>query len=150
MPLLEVEDLVKHFPIAGTRKVVQAVNGVSFSVEAGETLALVGESGSGKTTIGRCVLGLIPPTGGAIRFKGKPMGGARTVRSAELRGRMQLVFQEPAESLDPRLVMGQTIGEPLVALGAARDDRERAVRVAARRVGLPERMLDVHPAELSM
>jgi oligopeptide/dipeptide ABC transporter ATP-binding protein len=150
MPLLEVEDLVKHFPIAGTRKVVQAVNGVSFSVEAGETLALVGESGSGKTTIGRCVLGLIPPTGGAIRFKGKPMGGARTVRSAELRGRMQLVFQEPAESLDPRLVVGQTIGEPLVALGAARDDRERAVRVAARRVGLPERMLDVHPAELSM
>lgn len=150
MPLLEVEDLVQHFPIAGSRKVVQAVNGVSFDLEAGETLALVGESGSGKTTIGRCVLGLIRATAGEIRFKGTAMGGRRTVRSPELRGRMQLVFQEPAESLDPRLAVGETIGEPLIALGTSRSDRERAVRLAAQRVGLPERMLEQYPAELSM
>lgn len=150
MALLEVRDLVQHFPIAGTKKLVQAVNGVSFDVEAGETVALVGESGSGKTTIGRCVLGLIRQTAGTILFKGEPMGGRRTVRSAVLRGRMQLVFQEPAESLDPRFVVGQTIGEPLVALGASRADREKAVRLAARRVGLAERLLASYPAELSM
>lgn len=150
MPLLEVRDLVQHFPISGTRKLVQAVNGVSLSVDAGETLALVGESGSGKTTVGRCVLGLIKPTGGLISFKGQPMGGRRTVRSPELRGRMQLVFQEPAESLDPRCLVGDTIGEPLRALGASRADRTAAVRLATQRVGLPERILDDYPGELSM
>lgn len=150
MALLEVRDLVQHFPISGSRKVVQAVNGVGLSLEAGETLALVGESGSGKTTIGRCVLGLIRPTSGVISFKGEPMGGRRTVRSPALRGRMQLVFQEPAESLDPRSIIGQTIGEPLRALGMSRADREAAVRVAIRRVGLPEHLLDGYPGELSM
>jgi ABC-type glutathione transport system ATPase component len=150
VPLLEVSDLVQHFPISGTRKLVQAVNGVSLSVDTGETLALVGESGSGKTTVGRCVLGLIKPTGGLISFKGRPMGGRRTVRSPELRGRMQLVFQEPAESLDPRCLVGDTIGEPLRALGASRADRTAAVRLATQRVGLPEHMLDDYPGELSM
>jgi oligopeptide/dipeptide ABC transporter ATP-binding protein len=150
MALLEVRELVQHFPVAGSRKVVQAVNGVSFSVEPGETLALVGESGSGKTTIGRCVLGLIRPTAGTIRFKGQPMGGRRTVRSPELRGRMQLVFQEPAESLDPRIRIGETIAEPLAALGVPRPDRDRKVREAARRVGLSNAMLELYSAELSM
>ena len=150
MALLEVQDLVQHFPIVGTRKVVQAVNGVSLKVEAGETLALVGESGSGKTTIGRCVLGLIRPTDGVISFKGEPMGARRTVRSPTLRGRMQLVFQEPTESLDPRVVVGETIGEPLRALGISRSDREKAVKVALGRVGLSAQMLNRHPGELSM
>ncbi|MDX6749889.1 ABC transporter ATP-binding protein [Geminicoccaceae bacterium 1502E] len=149
MTLLDVKNLVQHFPI-GRGKAVQAVNGVDFTVDAGETLALVGESGSGKTTIGRCVLGLIQPTGGSILFRGEPMGGRRTVRSPELRGRMQLVFQEPAESLDPRIVVGRTIGEPMAALGASRADREKAVLLAAQRVGLPERLLGSYPAELSM
>jgi oligopeptide/dipeptide ABC transporter ATP-binding protein len=150
MALLEVDDLVQHFPVSGSRKVVQAVNGVSLTVDPGETLALVGESGSGKTTIGRCVLGLIRPTRGVIAFKGQTMGKGMTVRSSALRGRMQLVFQEPAESLDPRTVVGDTIGEPLRALGVNRADREKAVREAVRRVGLAERLLDVYPAELSM
>src|SRR5689334_9717268 len=125
MALLEVDDLVQHFPISGSSKVVQAVNGVSLTVDPGETLALVGESGSGKTTIGRCVLGLIRPTRGVIAFKGQTMGKGMTVRSPALRGRMQLVFQEPAESLDPRTVVGDTIGEPLRALGVNRADREK-------------------------
>ena len=82
MSVLEVDELVQHFPIAGSKSVVRAVNGVSFSLDKGETLALVGESGSGKTTIGRCVLGLIQPTSGRIDFRGVEMGGggARCVR----------------------------------------------------------------------
>ena len=100
--VLEVEGLVKHFPIAGQRAVVQAVNGISFSVARGETLSLVGESGSGKTTVGRCVLGLIQRTGGAVRFHGAMIDKRHNIRSRDLRGKLQLVFQEPAESLDPR------------------------------------------------
>ena len=119
-PVLEVARLLKHFPIAGSRAVVQAVNGVDLEIAKGETLALVGESGSGKTTVGRCVIGLIEPTAGAIRFQGKPVDRRRNIRSSELRGRMQLVFQEPAESLDPRIPIGGTIAEPLRALGFAK------------------------------
>jgi oligopeptide/dipeptide ABC transporter ATP-binding protein len=150
MSLLEVQELVQHFPIVGSKAVVRAVNDVSFSLERGETLALVGESGSGKTTIGRCVLGLIRPTGGRILFDGAPLGGARTVRSPELCGKLQLVFQEPTESLNPRLPLFELIGEPLRALKVSRADRERKVRAAARRVGLAESLLARYPAEISM
>ncbi len=150
MAILTVENLVKKFPIAGSRSVVRAVNDVSFELEQGETLALVGESGSGKTTIGRCVLGLIKPTGGRISFRGLEMGGARTVRSAEVRGKLQLVFQEPAESLNPRLKLAEIIGEPLRALGVNRADCDKRVRLAAERVGLAEPLLDHYRAEVSM
>ncbi len=150
MALLTVQGLVQHFPIAGSKKVVAAVNSVSFDLEPGETLALVGESGSGKTTIGRCVLGLIRPTAGLIRYRDVEMGGRRTVRSPELRGKLQLVFQEPAESLDPRLRLYEQIDEPLRALGINRADREKRVRAAASRVGLSETMLGLYPAEISM
>ena len=95
--LLDVQNLVKLFPLGGSRKVVQAVNGVDFTINRGETLALVGKSGSGKTTIGRAVVGLIEATAGEIWFDGKRMGRGRNIRSRELRGRIQLVFQEPAE-----------------------------------------------------
>ncbi len=147
--LLEVQDLVMRFPIAGSRKTVQAVNGVDFAIARGETLALVGESGSGKTTIGRCVTGLVRPTAGAVWFDGKPMGRGRDIRSKELRGRIQFVFQEPAESLDPRLRIGETLGEPLRYLGATRADRDRRVRDVARRLGFADSVLEQFPAELS-
>lgn len=150
MSVLTVDELVQHFPIAGSKSVVRAVNGVSFSLDRGETLALVGESGSGKTTIGRCVLGLIEPTGGRIEYNGMVLGGRRTIRSPELRGKLQLVFQEPAESLNPRMRVFEQIDEPLRALKLARPDREKKVRQAARRVGLAEALLERYPAEISM
>jgi oligopeptide/dipeptide ABC transporter ATP-binding protein len=147
--VLEVEGLVKHFPITRSRAVVQAVNGVSFTIAKGETLSLVGESGSGKTTVGRCVLGLVDPTGGTIRFKGTPIDERRNIRRPKHRGRLQLVFQEPAESLDPRIRIGETIGEPLRAMGLSRTERDRRASEVARRVRLTDAMLDKFPAELS-
>lgn len=150
MSVLVVDELVHHFPIAGSKSVVRAVNGVSFSLDKGETLALVGESGSGKTTIGRCVLGLIEPTAGRIAYRGAELGGNSTVRSPEFRGKLQLVFQEPAESLNPRMRVFEQIDEPLRALGVPRADREQKVRQAVRRVGLAEFLLDRYTTEISM
>lgn len=147
--MLDVQDLVKTFPLPGSRRVVQALNGVSLAIARGETLSLVGESGSGKTTVGRCILGLIDATGGEIWFDGKRMGRGRDIRSKDLRGRIQLVFQEPAESLDPRMRVGETLGEPLRYLGLTRADRERRVADIARLLGLPARLLEQYPSELS-
>src|SRR5262249_8784692 len=141
--------LQKLFPLAGTGKVVQAVNGVSFTISRGETLSLVGESGSGKTTVGRCILGLIDATAGDVWVDGERMGRGRTIRSRALGGRIQLVFQEPAESLDPRIRIGETLAEPLRHLGIPRADRERRVREVAAHLGLPARALDQYPSELS-
>jgi oligopeptide/dipeptide ABC transporter ATP-binding protein len=147
--LLEVRNLVKQFPIVGSRKVVQAVNGVDLTIDSGETLALVGESGSGKTTIGRAVVGLIEATAGEIRFDGKLMGRGRNIRSNDIRGRIQLVFQEPAESLNPRIRVGETIAEPLRYLGLSRADRDARMREVLALLGLAGRVLDQFPAELS-
>ena len=147
--LLEVQNLIKLFPISGSRKVVQAVNGVRFCIDRGETLALVGEFGSGKTTVGRCVVGLIEPTAGQIWFDGKLMGRGRNIRSKDVRGRIQLVFQEPAEFLDPRVRIAETLAEPLRYLGVTRPDRERRVREIVGRLGLAERVLEQFPGELS-
>jgi oligopeptide/dipeptide ABC transporter ATP-binding protein len=148
-PLLQVNDLEMRFPLVGSRKVVQAVNGVSLAIEKGQTLSLVGESGSGKTTIGRCVLGLLEPSGGEIIFDGQPMGRRRSIRSPGLRGRLQLVFQEPAESLDPRVRVADIIAEPLRVMKMNRADRERRVLEVANRVGLGAASLGRFPAELS-
>jgi len=147
--VLDVSGLVKHFPIAGQRAVVQAVNDISFHVKKGETLSLVGESGSGKTTVGRCVLGLIQQTAGVIDFQGETIGKRRNVRSRDLRGKMALVFQEPAESLDPRVRVADTIGEPLRSRGVSREKRRRRIAEIAKRVGLSDATLDQFPAELS-
>jgi oligopeptide/dipeptide ABC transporter ATP-binding protein len=147
--LLEVENLVKRFPIVGSRLTVQALNGVSFTLSAGETLSLVGESGSGKTTVGRCVLGLTDKTSGSVRFEGRELAGRRTLRESWFRGRAQLVFQEPAEGLNPRLRIGDSIGEPLRVLRVNSAELGLRIREAARRVGIDERLLESLPAQLS-
>jgi peptide/nickel transport system ATP-binding protein/oligopeptide transport system ATP-binding protein len=117
-PILEVNNLVKHFEVRVSRglrvvkRTVQAVSDVSLSLQPGETLGLVGESGSGKTTVGRCVLRLIEPTAGSVRFKGRELVGMPAPDLRKLRREMQIVFQDPYASLDPRRSVGDAIGEP--------------------------------------
>lgn len=147
--VLEVEGLYKRFPIAGSRSVVQAINGVSFSIAPGETLGLVGESGSGKTTVGRCIVGLIEASAGTLRFKGENISMPRARRPRNLFGKIQLVFQEPAESLDPLMRIGRSIEEPLLALRSPATERQERVLRAVEQVGLRRDMLDLYPAELS-
>jgi oligopeptide/dipeptide ABC transporter ATP-binding protein len=147
--LLEVRNLVKHFPIVGSRAVVNAVNGVSFDVSPGETLALVGESGSGKTTVGRCIVRLTEVTAGSILFHGQDIARMPQSHFRKLRSKIQLVFQEPAESLDPRMSIGAAIAEPLLLQKHSAADRRRRVREIAALVGLSAVMLSMYPAELS-
>jgi len=147
--VLEIIDLHKSFGIPGSRRKVQAVNGVSFTLAKGETLALVGESGSGKTTVGRCVLGLEEPTRGRVLFEGEDLSRKNNVRQPHLRGRIQLVFQEPAESLDPRMRIADSIEEPLKALGLPASERAGRVETVIRRVNLRPEVLDQYRASLS-
>ncbi len=148
-PLLDVRGLVKHFPIAGSRAVVQAVNGISFTLAPGETLGLVGESGSGKTTVGRSIVGLASLSGGTIRFDGQDLATTRKRAPASLRGQIQIVFQEPADALDPRLRIGPIVEEPLLALGVRPDERGARVKEALDLVGLPAQVARLYAAELS-
>ena len=119
VPALEVVDLVKVFPIKSLqgarviKGVVQAVSKVSFSIESGKTLGLVGESGSGKSTVARCVLQLLTPTSGSVKFNGTELVGMSRKDIQPLRQEMQMVFQDPYASLDPRLTVGNAIAEPL-------------------------------------
>ena len=121
--LLKVTNLVKNFELrvnGGARRkkrVVQAVTNVSFSVGKGQTLGLVGESGSGKTTVGRCILRLIEPTSGSVEFEGQDLGSLKFEELRALRRRMQIVFQDPFASLDPKMTVGASIAEPLVVQG---------------------------------
>lgn len=140
-PILRVRDLVKHFDVRGSRglrsvkRTVQAVSGVSFDVAPGETLGLVGESGSGKTTVGRCILRLIEPTAGSIEFQGRELVGMPTRELRGLRRDMQIVFQDPYASLDPRLTVGSSIAEPL-EVQRLPGDRSARVRELLELVGL--------------
>jgi oligopeptide/dipeptide ABC transporter ATP-binding protein len=146
--ILTVENLYKRFPIVGSKQVVQAINNVNLSIQPGETLGLVGESGSGKTTVGRCIIGLLEPSAGTISFKGKPISGRRGSRG-DIKGKVQFVFQEPAESLDPRMKIGQSISEPLLPMKLDRATRQSKTLEAIGLVRLDPDMLDAYPSELS-
>jgi peptide/nickel transport system ATP-binding protein len=154
--LLEVTDLVKHFPLKRglltDREVdrVRAVDGVSFSVAAGETLGLVGESGSGKSTLSRAVLQLLRPTSGSVRFEGREIAGLSRRQMRPLRPRMQMVFQDPYASLNPRKRVGQIVGEPLRIQDRASGAGLRGqVRELLERVGLSPAHYDRYPHEFS-
>ncbi len=128
--LLEVRDLQVHFPVR--RGVLQrivdyrkAVDGVSFSIAPGETLGLVGESGCGKTTVGRAVLRLIPATGGSVHFDGQDVFGLGATSLRKLRRQMQIIFQDPGGSLNPRMRVGRIIGEPLEVHGIVPKEQVR-------------------------
>ena len=131
-PLLSVQGLVKEFHMKAQRgrrrkRVVQAVTDVSFDVARGETLGLVGESGSGKTTVGRCVLRLIEPTRGTVMFEGRDLAAVDFDEMRSLRRKMQIVFQDPYASLDPKMTVGASIAEPLVVQGVGGDHGEKVV-----------------------
>jgi oligopeptide transport system ATP-binding protein len=147
--LLEVRDLTKHFPVG--RGVVRAVDGVSFSIEKGETLGLVGESGCGKTTTGRCILQLERPTSGSIRFEGRELTTLDQRGLRAVRRKMQVIFQDPYSSLNPRMTVGQIVAEPLAVHGIVRGAPARAARVKdlLSRVGLLPQHARRYPHELS-
>src|SRR6266704_3934584 len=133
-PLLEVRDVVKHFTVGGgmfggPRGIVRAVDGVSFAIRRGETLGLVGESGCGKTTTGRCILQLERATSGQIVFEGRDLTVLGEDELRPIRRKMQVIFQDPYSSLNPRMTVGQIIAEPLAVHGIVADRTQRAQRV---------------------
>jgi oligopeptide/dipeptide ABC transporter ATP-binding protein len=147
--LLEVDDLVVHFAGKRRQEPVRAVDGVSLRIGRGETLGLIGESGSGKTTIGRAVLGLLKPLSGSVRFEGEDPWALPTRRRRELRRRMQVVFQDPHEALDPRMTIEQSAAEPLRFSGLSRSARRDRAAGLLDRVGLGAQHLGRRPHELS-
>jgi oligopeptide/dipeptide ABC transporter ATP-binding protein len=147
--LVEIKDLRKYFP-ATHKQIVRAVDGVSFGIQRGETFGLVGESGCGKTTVGRCILRLIEPTSGEIRFDGLNLLeiGRGALRS--LRRRMQIIFQDPYSSLDPRMKVGDIIAEPLEIHGVEnRRGRRERVAELLRVVGLDPDYAQRYPHQFS-
>ena len=133
--LLTVTNLVKNFELRvnnGARRkkrIVQAVTNVSFSVGKGQTLGLVGESGSGKTTVGRCILRLIEPTSGSVEFEGQDLGALKFEELRALRRKMQIVFQDPFASLDPKLTVGASISEPLTVQSVPGDHADKVIEL---------------------
>jgi peptide/nickel transport system ATP-binding protein/oligopeptide transport system ATP-binding protein len=153
--LVQVKDLVKYFPVRGglLQRVVawvQAVESVSFNIKQGETLGLVGESGCGKTTVGRTILRLIPATKGDVIFAGKSVFAANSRELKELRRDMQIIFQDPFSSLDPRMPVGESIGEGLLVHGMRnRKERFDLVIETLRKVGLEDYHARRYPHEFS-
>ncbi len=154
-PLLEVRDLKKHFPVykgvfSRVSGQVHAVDGVSFHIERGETLGLVGESGCGKSTVGRTLLKLLEPTAGKIIVKGNDITRLDKAQMFPYREQMQMIYQDPYASLNPRMSAGQIVGEPLtihkVAAGEARRER---VATLFERVGLRPELMNSYPHEFS-
>jgi peptide/nickel transport system ATP-binding protein len=161
-PLLEIVDLAATYPVKRTvgevlrrepTRAVRAVDGVSLTLRKGEMLALVGESGCGKTTTAQAILRMIEPSAGAIRFKGQDITSLPASRLRPLRRRMQMIYQDPYESLDPRFRVRDAVEEPLVihGMGGSKTERSRCVVDAIARAGLnpPEQYLNRFPHELS-
>ena len=153
--LVEVRDLVKHFPVHRgflRRQVgaVRAVDGVTFQLREGETLGLVGESGSGKSTLGRLILGLEPLTSGAVSFRGTALSDLSPAELRAQRRHMQMIFQDPYASLNPRIPVGRAIAEPLRIHGVgSTEDRARRVAALLERVGLDPGAAPRYPHEFS-
>ena len=156
MPLLQVNDLKKHFPISGglfgrTKSKVHAVDGVSFEIARGETLSLVGESGCGKSTVGRAILRLFDITAGQIVLDGLRIDDLGPHRLREMRRRVQVVFQDPFSSLNPRMRIRDILAEPINNFGLAKDAAERDARIAELMeiVRLPRDAVNRRPHEFS-
>lgn len=152
--LLEVTDLKQYFPVAGSKAVVHAVDGVSFDIKKGETFGLVGESGCGKTTTGRSILRLHEPTSGKIVYDGEVLFDSQTKKKADMlpyRRRMQIVFQDPYASLDPRMTVGDIVGEPMDVhkLYSSKEERHEKIIKLLEHVGLNSEHANRFPHEFS-
>ncbi|WP_405095626.1 ABC transporter ATP-binding protein [Micromonospora sp. NBC_01412] len=155
--LLDVEGLTRHFPvrrgslIKRSAGVVKAVDGVSFQLRAGETLGIVGESGCGKSTLAKLLTRLEQPTGGQVRYRGTDIAGLRGRELRDLRRRIQVVFQDPYSSLDPRMTIGQIIAEPFAVHGElpAADKRRQRVQELLETVGLDPEHVNRYPHQFS-
>lgn len=154
-PLLAVEQLKKYFPVeqslfSGKEAVVRAVDGVSFEIAEGETLGLVGESGCGKSTVGRTILRLLEPTSGSVRFEGVDIARLGASAMMPYRQRMQMIYQDPYASLNPRMTAGEIVAEPLIIHNAcARSERAERVATLFSRVGLRPELVHSYPHEFS-
>ena len=148
--LIEVRNLVKHFPIENSDDVVKAVDGVSFDIFSGETLGLVGESGCGKSTVGKCLLRLYEPSSGEVLFEGQNLVGLPNKQMQLLRREMQIIFQDPYASLNPRLSILSTVSEPLKihGIGSKTQQRERTGELLSK-VGLDPNYMNRYSHEFS-